>query len=488
MSDFYTHADEEYKIDLMPVLRGILKQIARSWWVFGLILLLCAGAGMFQARRVYSPRYRAKASFVVSVSDSSSISVSQYYNRVTTSQLTATFPYILTSGALSKVVAADLGVASVPGTIKAETLGDTNIFQISVTASDPQMAYDILESVIENYPSVAKYVIGSTSLKLLENSGVPTTPINSIQYTNYIPRYMTIGACVYLLLLIFLVLSRRTILSKSDLHKYLNAKYLGGVPLVRFKQRSREKKQDILLVNPSLGDAFRESMDDLQIRLADKMTKKGWKSVLFTSALTGEGKTTNACNLALSLAATGAKVILVDADLRNPSVARRLDREAWQESGGLIDYLTGKLPYTSLLHSYEGTSLVVLPGGTPESRTAALYTNGRLEKLIARLSREADYVLVDAPPCTFMNDTALIATSVDAGIMLIRQDFAPVNRIVSGLEILAQADLPLVGCILNGVQAGMGHYGYGYGYGYSRYGYGRYGYGHYATKEKRRKR
>ncbi|MCD8022701.1 MAG: hypothetical protein LUF30_06950, partial [Lachnospiraceae bacterium] len=122
----------------MPILFDILKQFSRTWHIGLVLVLVCGLLGYGYAWRSYTPSYQAKASFLVSISNSGSTSIDRYYNRVTTTQLSATFPYILTSGALSKVVAEDLGVSSVPGTISASMLGDTNIFQISVTASDGQ--------------------------------------------------------------------------------------------------------------------------------------------------------------------------------------------------------------------------------------------------------------------------------------------------------------------------------------------------------------
>lgn len=116
--------ERDNKIDLIPLLFRALKQFRRSWWIGLLAVLVCGALGFLYARFTYSPKYEAKASFVVSMSDSTSISTSRYYNSVTTEQLAATFPYILTSGALNKVVANDLGVSSVPGTITAEALGE----------------------------------------------------------------------------------------------------------------------------------------------------------------------------------------------------------------------------------------------------------------------------------------------------------------------------------------------------------------------------
>ncbi|MCD7829858.1 MAG: polysaccharide biosynthesis tyrosine autokinase [Clostridiales bacterium] len=474
-----TREPEQEKLDLIPLLSGIWRQIRRTWWLGVLFVIVAVTVGILYAHMHYTPRYEAKASFVVSTSDSTSISTSRYYNTVSTEQLAATFPYILTSGALSKVVANDLGLSSVPGTITASVLGETNLFQISVVASDPQTAYDILESVVENYPTVAKYVIGNTSLKLLEESGVPTSPKNSYNYKGYVLRFVALSVVLYLAILFCLTISRRTVHSRDELQRYVNAPYLGGMPLVRGRRRSKGDKTGTFAgLSERASEGYLEAMDDLQIRFSRTMEKRGWKTVLVTSALAGEGKTSVACNLALHLADKGMKVLLIDCDLRSPSVAATLGFPQWGEEDGLADYLKGRQDDpTDLLHTVKGKPLYVLAGGRATTHTAPLYSNGRLQELVEAYREKVDYVIVDTPPCTFMHDTALISPCLEAGLLVVRQDCAPVNRIMAATEILAQAELPLAGCVLNGIPNGHGHYGYGYGYGF---GYG-YGYGHYGS-------
>ena len=83
------------------------------------------------------------------------------------------FPYILTSGALSDVISADLGMNSVPGSINVSSIKGTNLLTITVRSWNAQYAYDVLQSVLKNYPSVSQYVVGQTELTVIDDSGVP---------------------------------------------------------------------------------------------------------------------------------------------------------------------------------------------------------------------------------------------------------------------------------------------------------------------------
>ena len=106
-----------------------------------------------------------------------------------------TFSYIVTSGVLRDVVARDLGVGYVSSEISASVMEGTNLFTISVRDASPEMAYDVLQSVINNYPEVAQYIIGATQLTVVDESGVPTAPVAGNQATK--PRTMA-RACLWL--------------------------------------------------------------------------------------------------------------------------------------------------------------------------------------------------------------------------------------------------------------------------------------------------
>lgn len=477
-----TENTEENKIDLISVLEDVIKRFRETWWLFLLIVLAGASGGYLSAKFSYHEQYEATASFVVTVGNQNNVISSNYYNKITTEQMNATFPYILTSGALSRVVANDLGVTSVPGTISAEMLGDTNLFQIKVIAEDGQTAYDILQSVVNNYPQVARYVIGDTQLKLLDETGVPDQPMNQPGYKRNIVLGIAAAMCLCFLIIIVRVTARTTVRNQEDLKKFLNVKYLCGIPQLQFKRRSTRQKHRILVDNPIVPDIYTEAMDTLQVRLTRIMKEKHMKTFMVTSALAGEGKTTTACNIALLLAQKGYKVLLLDGDLRNPSVAKLFNLE--KKKSGLCDVLDGKKKAEELICRYEDTSLYILSGGEPVQRVKRLYTNNVLKDLIQSYREKMDFILIDTPPCAIMNDASLIADSVEACVMVIRQDYARRDKILLGAEMIAQTGTLLVGCAINGETTGIGSYGYGK-YGYGRYGYGKYGYGKYGYGKKK---
>ncbi|MFQ7768827.1 MAG: hypothetical protein ACLRIL_11495 [Fusicatenibacter saccharivorans] len=106
-------------------------------------------------------------------SDRTARSVYSYYDNVTAEQLGKTFPYLVTSGVLKDVVARDLGIGAVTSEIQASVMENTNLFTIRVKDASPETAYRVMKSVITNYPEVAEYIIGATTLTVVDESGVP---------------------------------------------------------------------------------------------------------------------------------------------------------------------------------------------------------------------------------------------------------------------------------------------------------------------------
>ena len=173
---YETYSAEPEKIDLIAFLAEYF-QAFRKFFLGVLILVILMGGGSFLTAKLrYQPMYEAYTSFVVGSNRAVGYS---YYDNVTAQQLGKTFPYIVTSGVLKDVVARDLQVGAVTSQIEASVMENTNLFTIRVKDSSPDTAYRVLQSVITNYPEVAEYIIGATTLTVVDDSGVPVSPINS---------------------------------------------------------------------------------------------------------------------------------------------------------------------------------------------------------------------------------------------------------------------------------------------------------------------
>lgn len=486
MSREFSERNEEKKIvmengtgamDIPRLIDDAVKGLLRFWPAFLVLISVCSSLFYFQAKQSYEPKYRSSATFIVNTNTALNYSNS-YYNNATAWQIARSFPYIISNNALQHIIAEDLGVTEIPGEITAAAVEDTSMITISVTSEDPEDAYHILQSVLKNYPKVAKAVIGETELNVINETGLVTTPINEMRAQSAARMGLLLGLAVSGAWIALYVMTKRTIYREEDFKKLLNVKCLGSIPMVKFKKRSRTDKNLILIDNKRVSYNFVEATRTIRTRIEKDALEEGAQVYMVSSAIAREGKSTVASNLALSLTAKGKKVLLVDLDLRNPSVARTLGIET--NGKGVVDVLMDEASLNEIAIRYKDTELIVLPGGHPIQTTAKVLQEENLEWIFQELRKENEYIIVDTPPSGLMTDAAQLVKHMDAGIFVVRQDYASIDRILDGVELLTDTGLRLAGCLLSYAESGIASHSYGYG----RYGsYGKYGkYGKYESK------
>jgi len=468
---------EQQKIDIFVLLEDFLR-MARRLWLLGLVLVLVCSAGLtFRQQRAFRTTYEAYASFTVRVANPLYSSVSSY-NDKTAQVMADTFPSILTSSLLQRRVMEELGITGVP-TMTVSATAQSSILTLTVRDPDPQRAYDVLNAVIKCYPEVSEFVVGSTVLVLLDESGVPTAPVATFNYRSNLIRGALIGAALWCVVVAALILLKNTVHNEEELRRTLNMPCLGQIP--RAKVTRKMPSPIIHRVRHEAG--FVESVRLLRLRVEKAMEEEDKKILLVSSAIPGEGKTTIAVNLAVSMAQKGKKVLLIDCDLRNPSVVKTLSTREKPLSGknSLVDYLKGFIKVMDAIQPTGVAGLSMIPGGSGgKAESTNLLSDKRMALLMQAARNMYDCVILDTPPCSLLADASELAELAECGLMVIRQDYAGREQIVDGVQRLNDGNLPIIGCAFNNIRRGMtGKYGYGYGgygYGYG-YGYGGYGYG-----------
>lgn len=199
--------------------------------------------------------------------------------------------------------------------------------------------------------------------------------------------------------------------------------------------------------------------------LRTRVETAGPGTVMITSALDNEGKTSCAINLARALAmGIDRGVILVDADLRHPSTAHVL---GIRTNPGLVDVLTGDAEWRSCIQHMEHERLQVIPAGTSSPIAPELLGSPRLVQVIAEVKAAFPhhYVVFDAPPLLLTVDPLVLARHIDHVIMVVRAGVTPRAAVVKAIESLGPERLR--GIVFNGATAQLGHY-----YHYRDYYYG----------------
>lgn len=481
----FEHGKEsESVIDLSAMLRNFFQIFFRRLWV--VILAAAIGGGALGARAYmsYSPYYEAKAIFAVSAGYTYALDVqsySTYYDTAAARQVVSTFSDIISTEAMRELIAQSLGKDTFNATVSASLAAEnSNLFALTVRSSDPQEAYDVLNAVMDNYPRVAAIVLGDTRIYVIEEATVPTAPANSRSWKGSAVKGAILGAGAVVLIMVAIALSIHTVNSADDLKNAVNIKCLGNVPYCRVKKRS-DGNGSILITESSASRPFTESILTIRARLLHYCKKSGAKVILITSTAPGEGKTTLAANLAVSLAQNGSKVILVDADLRLQSLHRFF--RVRHESRGLADALEAQNPYLPGFLTDVGVENLKLVSGGRSAVPFKILRSKKIRNIFEKLRTMADYVIVDTPPSGMLSDAESFLRHSDGVIYVIKADYASRSQIIDNIQSLSENRAEMIGYVIGGVHQTGGNYGYGYSRGYG-YGYNYKGYGYNYGKEK----
>ena len=207
--------------------------------------------------------------------------------------------------------------------------------------------------------------------------------------------------------------------------------------------------------NTALAEAFHELRTSVLLSTA----KHPPKTLLVTSAKGGEGKTTVAANLAVSLAQLGEKVLLIDADLRRPSLHKFF---GVPNTSGLVNFLTGDPDWRSLLSHPAPIGLSVLPSGPIPPNPADLLSSEYMPALIREASKEYKFIVLDSPPLLNLADSRILATLVDGVILVVGGGITPRELVHRAYASAVDAGSHVLGATINFADTRSDYYSYGY--------------------------
>lgn len=279
--------------------------------------------------------------------------------------------------------------------------------------------------------------------------------------------------------------------------------------MLQTEQRQKSKAKDELLKREFVKDKVLSNKTSFQVREAYKalrtniifsLPQTGCKKISVTSSIAAEGKSTNCLNLAITFAETGARVLVVDCDLRRPNISRLLEK---QSSPGLSNALVGLNSLDEVINKTDFTNLDVIFSGNIPPNPAELLGSDKMGNLIAELEKKYDYIFFDTAPVNIVTDSTILAKWMTGVVMVVLYNSTDKDTIEEALKQLEFAEAKVLGFILNGVVYGSnGAYKYNYkrynykkrrystGYGKGRYYYNsrRYGRDNYSSGDKSSKK
>jgi len=334
-----------------------------------------------------------------------------------------------------------------------------------------QRIFELLSQRLQEVDISAGFT--STNVKIIENAAPSVAPIRPnkrriVMFAAFIGAFLGVG------LAFFFENLDDTIKTPEDLRKRLDVPLLGFVPKMAESESATENPATrgiISVAEPisSIAEAYRTIRTSLFFSIpADEV-----KIVAFTSCGPGEGKTTTTANLALSIARSGKRVLLIDADLHRPMLHRIFGMDS---SNGLTNYLVGDISLEDAIkqYKYEGSvveNLDILTAGPESPNPSELLGSQRMKELLVAARGVYDWVMVDTPPVLFVSYAAIVSTICQGVILVVRAGANNRSILVRTKEQLEGIHARIIGSVLNSVVVTrVGRYYSNYYYhGYSQY-------------------
>jgi capsular exopolysaccharide synthesis family protein len=443
-------------------LRDYLRIVSRNW----IAMVACAMAGLLiaaAASLAVKPTYTAQTQLFVAIQSSGSVSELQQGNTFSQARVQS---YIQTAGTPAVLQPAidslglDITPAALSKNIKASSDSNTVIITIAAVDSSPVQAAAVAQAVgnslVAAIDEIERPKAGGTSpvrLSVITPAIAPSSPSGPNTKMN-----LVLGFLVGLGLGLGLAVVRTTVDTKVrgelDVRRATDAPILGGIAY-----DGDATKRPLLTQSPMQSrraEAFRQIRTNIQFA----HVSHGSKTVLVTSSLPGEGKSTTATNLAIAMAQAGQSVVLVDADLRRPSVNEYLGLE---RNAGLTTALIGQADVNELLQPWGADNLYVLTSGQIPPNPSELLGSEAMKNLIAHLESTFDAVVIDAPPLLPVTDAAVLAHQVGGVVLVIGASKVKLADLKKSIGALEMVEADLLGVVLNLIPAkGPDAYAYSY--------------------------
>lgn len=444
-------------------LRDYLRILHRNW-ILVLSLTILGGAGAYGWSLLQTPTYEASTQLYVSVrSDSSGVSELVQGTSFARQAVVSFVDVVDSALVLDRVINdldLDVSAQELARTIDASSPTNSVIISIKVSNTTADQAAAIANSVGSNFADVVVNRLEkpdgeAPSLVRVETIApalVPTSPASP-----HIPLNVIVGVVIGLALGLGIAVLRSVldtrIHSLHDIEATTDAPVLGGIAL------DPEAKKRPLIVHADPRNPRAESFRSLRTNLQFIDVDGDSRSFVVSSAGPGEGKSTTIVNLAIALAETGARVALVDGDLRLPRIADYMGIEG---GVGLTDVLIGQAELVDVLQQWGTGKLFVLPSGRTPPNPSELLGSQSMQRTLEALASAFDYVLVDAPPLLLVTDAAVVSRFTSGALMVAASGTTKKPQLTAAVEKLDAIGSRLFGVIVTMLPSkGPDSYGYG---------------------------
>lgn len=462
-------ADLDHQGDHRVELRDYVRILHKNWVLLLVLLLLGTAAGAAYAF-LQKPKYEASTQLYVSVRNEGAATGDLVQGTTFARQMVTSYVDVIGTALVLDPVIDELNLDTTAGAlarqVSASAPPNTVLIDVTVTETDPELAADIANAAATSFADAVQNTlerpqgVDATSpvqVTVVQPAVVPATPSSP-----NIPLHIVLGALLGLALGIAVAVLRTVLDTRihtlHDLETLTEAPVLGGIAF------DPDAPKRPLIVHADPRSPRSESFRTLRTNLQFLDVESGPRSFVISSAGPGEGKSTTTANLAIALAETGARVALLDGDLRLPRIAEYLGIEG---GVGLTDVLIGRVPLTDALQRWGANQLFVLASGPVPPNPSELLGSAAMDRTLTALTEHFDYVLIDAPPLLLVTDAAVLSKKTRGVIMVAASGRTKKQDLAGAIRSLATAGGSLLGIVVTMLPTkGPDSYAYGsYTYG-----------------------
>lgn len=427
--------------------------IARRWWWLVLAGCLLAGAAAAFATAQQTPIYQARALLLVNLGQNTGSG--SYQDILGSQQLTDTYAELVTSGsnlelALRALPGLTLDVDALDRKTSARALRDTQLIEVTAEDPDPAIAALMANATAGVFPD---YIVGAqlagaangserpvNTVFLAETATVPDAPVRPNELLNIILGAI-LGFIVIAGAVALLEYLDDTIHDRKDVER-LGVAHLADIPLSGKSGLFRGETAPSFESDQQFAEAFRQLYSNLQFVFS---TGTG-KSMLVTSPRSGDGKSLVAVNLATALAESGQSVLLIDGDLRRPTLHEKLSLP--NASGLSSAFLIGGDHVESVMQEFK-ERLFVLTSGPPPPNPSALLASEEMQTIVEQTMDSFDRVIIDSPPLEGLSDASILMRHVDGVLLVTNTGRTRTEMLHEAVSLIERSGVPLLGVVLN---------------------------------------
>lgn len=380
----------------------------------------------------------------------------------------AYIPLIKSTSVAEEIIAMNPSIGLTPEEVRdslTAVLDPTSaLIVVTANADSPESAQALANSSLEAVAKVVNDIEGSSTVRVipLEDASINKAPISPNT-----PRLIALGAGAGLALVFAAIFLRRTVDTKlrtrNDAADATKSGVLGILPV-----SDELTEQNILHTNSD--HVSQEAIRQMRTNLLFVNIDNPPKSLIVTSAEPGEGKSTVSTSIARAIAEAGQPVIIIDADLRRPTIAKKFKIDS---KVGLTQVLAGQVELADAVRQFENTQLFMLPAGRIPPNPSELLGSDKMRQLVKELAQEF-IVIIDVPPVLPVTDAALLSTAVDGVVLVGSAGKTRKENLAEAAENLRKVSARILGVVINRApRTGLGNSYYGFAYssngGYASY-------------------